>query len=164
MCYALHNTAFRLNREKRHFGPTSINYLGLVVNDSGILPLPDKLSAVQQSPEPSALKNLLSFLGLASCFRRFVPHFASIAAPLSDLVHKHILLTWEPAQIQASETIKSKLTNPPVLNYFHDDWIIDVHTDASSVGVGTTLTQKDPEGAEHVVAFASQKLSGAEKQ
>lgn len=54
-------------------------YLGHVIS---ITPDPAKVQKVQEFPVPTDISKLRQFLGLASYYRKFVPAFAKIAAPL----------------------------------------------------------------------------------
>lgn len=60
------------------------------------------------------------------------------------------------------ELIKSELVNVPILIAPDLSKLFKVQTDASDIGLGAVLTQ-DIEGIEHVVAYASCLLRGAEK-
>lgn len=57
------------------------------------------------------------FVGLAGYYKDFIPNFAAIAAPLSDLIHKGQpdRVKWGESQDKAYQTIKFHLTNEPIL-------------------------------------------------
>ena len=76
----------KLNPSKCNFFQPEIKYLGYVVSACGILTSPDKVKGVQEWPKPKYLKDLRSFLGFASYYRRFVHRFAQIAKPLYNLI------------------------------------------------------------------------------
>jgi len=60
----------RLN--KCSFLQEKIQYLGYEVSFNGIQPNSDNIDVINNFPIPKNAKDVQSFLGLASCFRRFV--------------------------------------------------------------------------------------------
>ena len=59
--------------------------------------------------------------------------------------------------------LTKKLCSGPVLSYPQLDRKFFLQTDASDQGLGAILAQKDSQGNEHVVAYASRTLSDREK-
>ena len=71
-----------------------VDYLGHVSTSEGLSPNPARIKAVQAFPVPTDIKELRQILGLASYYRRFVPAFARVAAPLHALVRKSVAFEW----------------------------------------------------------------------
>ena len=151
-----------LNSKKCHFGERQTIVLGHLVDRHGVRPDPHKIEAVTSFTAPQSVKELRSFLGLCSYFRRFVPKFADIAYPLTRLLHKDVPFQWTPDCASAFRHLKFLLTSSPILRHFCPSAPIEVHTDASSVGVGAVLIQRHSL-KEHVIAYASRSLSKAEQ-
>ena len=61
------------------------SYLGHVVGSREVKPELDKVKAVREFPRPVTKKDMHSFLGQTGYYRKFIPSYASIAAPLPDL-------------------------------------------------------------------------------
>jgi hypothetical protein len=137
-------------------------FLGYQVTQGGILPDPDRIKHVQEWGTPKRAKDVRSFVGLCSYYRRFVPHFASIAEPLHRLMGKNSEFKWSPEADNAFKMLKQKLTSAPIL--IAPDWTqpFILHTDASKFGLGAVLAQNIG-GEEKVVAYASKSLNKAQQ-
>ena len=60
-------------------------FLGHRVNAEGLFTDPEKVEAIRGWPTPVCLREVRAFLDLCSYYRKFVPQFAEIAAPLHTL-------------------------------------------------------------------------------
>ena len=162
----LHEAGLTVNLQKCSFFCTRVTYLGHVISGEGVAPDPVKVQRVVDWPTPRSAKDLTSFLGLASYFRKYIPQFATVAAPLYFLTQKHIQFQWTDAADAAFQSLKRLLTTAPVVA-FPDfgpgagEFILD--TDASHRGVGGCLLQVDREGRERVIAYGSKALTKAQR-
>ena len=146
---------------KCHIGLSQVTYLGHVFSAAGMGPDPHKVSAVRDWMTPTDQASLRSFLGLASYYRRYIPCFANLAAPLYHLTNKGVTFDWNSTCQSAFNNLKDALIQAPILKYpdftplakpFH------LYTDASATGIGAVLEQSS-----HVVAYVSRALSKAEQ-
>lgn len=151
----LRNHKFQVKRSKCQFGASEIAFLGHIVNGEGVKPDPENIAAIVDCPAPSNLTQVLSFLGLANYYRKFIEGFAEMARPLHDLTKKDVPFVFGPLQTSAFERLKVALTSSPLLAHpkFDRGWIINV--DASAVGWGATLNQTGDDARVHPVAFVS---------
>ena len=120
----------------------SVKFLGHIVSEQGVSCDPDKISAVQSCERPTNKTETRHFLGLASYYCQFIPHFATIAAPLHALTSTHTKFSWSDECEEAFNQLKTLLTTAPVLSFPNPDegeFILD--TDASNVGLGAVLSQ-----------------------
>ena len=74
--------------KKCDFAKPEVRYLGHVLGRGLIRPQQDKVQAIRDCSPPQTKKGVRSFLGLVGWYQRFVPDFATRAAPLSDLTRK----------------------------------------------------------------------------
>lgn len=154
-----------VNWKKCEFCRPSLKYLGFVVDQQGLRTDPDKVSAILNYPTPKNTTEVRRLIGLVSWYRRFIENFATLAAPISNLLHgrkKGQPISWNADSEQAFQEIKKKLTSAPVLASpdFSQPFIIQC--DASDYGVGAILYQ-DCDGLEHPIAYASKALTKTQK-
>ena len=76
----------KIKPKKMYFFQSSVVFLGHVLSKNGISPNPEKVSKVEDRLVPKSAKEVHSFLGLASYYRRFIPQFAKWANPLHELI------------------------------------------------------------------------------
>ena len=112
---------------------------------------------------PSDLKSLRSFLGLASYYRRFIPHFSSVADPLHALTRKDAPFEWTAECENSFHTLKRLLTNAPILCFpdFSKKFLLE--TDASGIGLGAVLAQQQDDDTVRPLAYASRSLQQHER-
>jgi hypothetical protein len=94
-----------------------LEYLGYIVSREGIRASPDKTKAVRNYPIPKNVKEVRSFLGLVSFYRRLVPRFAQMAKPMSELLRKDAPFVWTERQQSAFEALKAALCSEQVFAY-----------------------------------------------
>ena len=153
----------KLKPSKCKFVRKEVEYLGHVVTSSGLRPNARLTEAIQGFSRPEDVGAVRRFLGLASYYRRFIPRFAKIAHPLHGLTTKNAPFDWTSACETAFTTLKSKLVSPPVLAYRSFDKDFTLETDASILGLGAVLSQKQDDSRSHPIAYASRALNRAEK-
>ena len=71
-------TGLMLKEIKCNFLRRHIQYFGHHISETGIEPLPEKLSSLQDMPLPRYPKEVKQFLCLAIYYRKFLSHFADI--------------------------------------------------------------------------------------
>ncbi|UYV66605.1 hypothetical protein LAZ67_4002285 [Cordylochernes scorpioides] len=152
----------RLNDKKCRFAFEELEILGYITSKHGIKPAEHNIKAVRNFPRPKKVKEVQSFLGMCSYYRKFIKDFSKIADPLTNLIKKGVSFTWTERQEEAFQTLKTALLSPPILGHFNPNAPTYVHTDASNIGIGATLVQ-DIGGEEKVISYLSRTLSKAEQ-
>ncbi|GBG78058.1 hypothetical protein CBR_g25995 [Chara braunii] len=135
-----------LNLEKSEFGRDSVIYLGHRLSANGLEPDATKVEVIRKWPQPANVRELRSFLGLASYYRKFVPKFSVIAHPLSRLTGKNVAYAWCEKCETAFQALIEALVSHHVLCIANPNLTFVVTTDASQFGIGAVLQQDDGDG------------------
>lgn len=159
----LSGAGLTLGWDKCRLGAEKLKYLGYLVTPRGLHVDPEKVSAVVDYPVPKTPKNIRQFLGLVSWYRRFIPDFASVAAPLTKLTRKGQEWLWGAEQDGAFRELKGRLVKAPILSCPDFGRPFLLQTDASTTGVGAILSQVFEDG-ERPIAYASRALTSAERK
>ena len=177
----------KIKPKKCQFFDTSVLFLGHILSAKGISANPEKVEKVKTWPVPKNIKEVQSFLGLASYYRQFIDKFAKKARCLHELVgptsNKHRkartkreknnpttvtqieqrTFEWMMKHQEAFDALKEALSTAPVLGYpnFSREFILEI--DASLNGLGTVLSQQGKDGQIHVIAYVSCSLHPSER-
>ena len=134
-----------------------------------MLPAQEGIKGIITMALPTTVTGICKFIGATGYFCCFIKNFARIAKPLNDLIScKNSKLKNHPIQLtdaalQAFHKLKKKCVTAPVLAFTDLEKPFLLETDASSVGLGAVLQQKQEDGKYHPVTYASKALHGSEK-
>ena len=156
----LRDEGLTIQSGKSQIGMTNCQFLGHTVGHSTITPQEAKLVAIRNYPQPSRKTRVRSFLRMTDYYHHFIPHFSSVAAPLTDLTKKAgpDPVEWSTDCTQAFRRLKELLCTCPVLLAPDYAKTFILQTDASQRGIGAVLSQEDDTGNNHPVAFYSRKM------
>jgi hypothetical protein len=157
----LEGAGLKLKASKCHFCCTEVEYLGHLITQEGVRADPAKLKVISAWPIPQTVQEVQSFLGLTGYYRKLIRNYAMFEAPLRKVTRDDQVFHMGPDQIKAFETLKQALVSDPVIALpdFSGKSKIEIHTDASDLGIGAVLTQIDEQGKERVIRYASRMLS-----
>jgi hypothetical protein len=158
----LSKAGLTLRESKCEFCQPELRYLGYVVNRQGLNVDPSKVSAVVDMPRPRGVRDVRRIIGMMSWYRRFVPNFLTMVAPLTNLTKKKTRFTWSSECERAFVDVKNALINAPILSCPDFEHPFTLQCDASDVGIGAVLTQ-NIDGHERVVCYLSGALLPAEQ-
>ena len=99
----------KLKWSKCSFMKLHIEYLGHLISENGLEPMPDKLSAIKEMPVPRSPKEIKQFLGLVGYYRKFIPRFSDVAKPLMRLTKHDTLFQWCTKCEFAFQSLKNTL-------------------------------------------------------
>jgi len=151
-----------LRMPKCRFLRKTVEYLGHEIKPGRLGVMNAHMRALREAHFPTTRTQVRSFVGMCNVFRRFVPNFARMAAPLTDLMGSTAPVLVPPAtplQQQALDLLKEALTTPPVLALPRRGrkYVLDV--DACGTQVGAALLQEQDDGKLQPVAYISRRLA-----
>ena len=159
----LRDAGLKLKPAKCRLAQERVKYLGYVVSQEGLSVDEDKVKAVRNFPRPTSVKQVRSFVGLTSYYRRFIPQYAKVAGPLHQLTHSDVPFCWSEECERSFNCLKELLTEAPVLITPDFAKPFRLETDASLAGLGAVLAQESMDQTIRPVAYASHTLQGSEK-
>ena len=155
---------------KCRFFQQQVKFLGFVFSAEGRAVDSSKTAALCQMSPPTTVHGLQRWLGMINYYSSFIPKYAHMVAPLTELLKGHphgskprsaAKLEWSDLHQKAFEQVVAALAKPPILKLFDPSCPSRVAADASSVAIGGVLEQEHGDHW-HPVAFYSRKLSPAE--
>ena len=111
----LQDSGIHLREEKCHIGQGQVEYLGHVVDGTGIHPTEDKVQAIKEAPVPKDITQLRAFVGLINYYGKFIPQVATHMAPLYKLMENNHKCSWTEECHNAYLKCKEMLTCDAVL-------------------------------------------------
>ncbi|GFX80609.1 retrovirus-related Pol polyprotein from transposon 297 [Trichonephila clavipes] len=162
----LRSAKLHIKPSKCQFAQEYVKYLGHLIGQGLRTPGELKVQVIKDFPIPTNKTQVRAFLGLSGYYRRYIPEFSVIAAPLTVLLkgrNRKSTVDWNSSCQNAFEELKTRLSKNPVLYSpdFTKPFIIQC--DASNLGIGVVLSQVC-ENEEHPIMFLSKMLSLAEQK
>lgn len=160
----LADAGLTISPNKSYFCCKRLEFLGYVLSEEGLSANPEKVSALHNFPRPETAKEARRFIGAAGWYRKFIPDFAEVSAPIHDLYkgNKKGKIEWTEAAEQAFLILKQRLTSTPVLAMADYTLPFKIYSDASLLAGAAVLTQEFPEG-ERVIQYFSKKFTRPEQ-
>ena len=153
-----------MQKPKCRFMAPSVIYLGHMIDQHGLRPLKEKVTAVQDAPDPTNVSELKSYQELLMYYSKFLPNMAQELAPLYRLLRKDVHWRWNDEEKKAFQASKELLTSSLLLVHFDPDLDLMLMCDASSYGVGAVLAHHMPDGSERPIGYASSSLTAAQRK
>ena len=150
----------KLNPDKSKMFQTEVLWLGYKVSSHGVKLDQEKIKPIQSLPAPTSVKQVQKFLGSMNYYRRFLRQFATMAAPLYDLLKKGKKFNWTKECQESFDKLKAALTSSPVLgvpDVSDKNRSYQVTIDSSKRGQGAVLTQ-EISGTRRVIAYWSRAV------
>lgn len=153
----------KINPYKCNFFRSEVTFLGHKCTSKGLLPDEKKIDTIKNYTNPFDKDSVRRFVAFANYYRRFIPNFATIAAPLNYLTRKNVKFNWSNQCQESFEKIKNALISPNILQYpdLTKNFLITV--DASKLGCGAILSQSF-NGNDLPICYASKSFTESEQK
>lgn len=160
----------KLKGAKCHLGVTELQYLGFHISAKGITLTDERKEAILIYPFPQDTTGLQRFNGFVNYFRKFIPHFSELMAPLTTLASASVPFQWNADIQEAFDQVRQAIANVTTLSLPKYDRLLffSIETDASDIALGGVLKQHlisesdDPDV--EIVAFISYKFKPVEQR
>ena len=159
----LRDKGLTVNVDKCELNMSHLVFMGHVLSSKGIGPAEVKVKAIVETREPETVSEVKSFLGLVTFSSRYIPDFSTVSEPLRRLTKCNQPFVWGPEQKQAFEKLKNLVSQADTLGYYDINASTQVIADASPVGLGAVLVQKQNDEY-RVISYASRSLSDVERR
>ena len=140
----LSTSGFTIKPSKMFVGFSQVEFLGHVVGNGTQRPQVDKLTKILKLEIPKTKKQVQSLLGLLNYYRKFIPNFAQLLKPITDLVKKNKpnKVQWNEQCSGSFEKIKTLFSSEPILILPDMTKTFTVRADASDLAIGAVLLQE----------------------
>lgn len=152
-----------INPDKCFFAVEGGELLGFMVDKHGIHPEPGKLTKFAERPLPVTAKEVRSFVQAASYYRRLLPEFTSVAAPLYGMLKKEAVIQWSEEELAACEKLRELMVAAMLIR--NPDWNehFFVSIEVTDISLEYNLFQFHADtGLYHPVYFAGRLMKGYE--
>ncbi len=141
----LNERTLYVKKSKSRFETKKIEFLNYIIQFEQIKKNSRKTDALRNWPSPKWVKKVQVFLRLTNYYQKFVPNYAKIAEPLTQLTHKNERWHWDKEQKNAFHTLKKSLSETAHLRILNLTCEKVLKTDASDFTVDTCLYQIEDE-------------------
>ena len=144
------------------FDAPKMEFLGMIIGQGKVEMDNKKLEAIKKWKPPTMVKGVRSLIGFANFYRKFIPNFSNIVAPLNLLTRKNEPWNWTSLQQTAFEELKRIFSSAPILQIPNVSQPFSIVTDASLLAAGAILLQPDANQDLHSCAYFSQTFTLAQ--
>ena len=139
---------------KTIFNAPQMEFLGMIIGQGKVEMDRKKPEAIRNWKPPTSVKAVRSFTRFANFYRKFIPNFSDIIAPLNLLTQKNEPWSWTPLQQRAFDRLKNIFSSAPVLQIPDVVCPFSIMTDTSLLAAGAVLLQMDTNKDLHPVPIS----------
>ena len=150
----------KLNAAKTVLGVPELKHLGFVVNEHGCKVDSDRIRVLTHLPRPRTVKQVQALVGAFNFVRAWVPRFSTVASPLTGMK----VFSWGAEEEASLVALQAAVASSGMLYCLDYTRAITLRCDASAVGCGGVLLQRDELGRERPIAWVSKKFTAVERR
>ena len=161
----LREYGLKMKREKCDFFKKHLQYIGHLISEEGFEPLPEKIKSIKNMTPLKTTKEVKQFLGLAGYYWKFVPRFADLSRPLTNLTRQNVEFEWMEKCQKSFDNLRELLIKDPILWYPDPNKDYTLFTDTSKFGYTGILMQEYEEDSVtkyHPVCYVSELFRGSQ--
>ena len=152
-----------LNKQKYELFINKVEFFGFVFSEKDITPSQTKIESIQNTPPPTNISELRSFLGMGNYLSRFIPNYSMRIYPLLELTKRNIPWLWTHKHQTIFNDLKTELISPKAMSYYDPSLNSLIITDASPVGISAILLQQSSDSSYRIIAYSSRTVTPIEQ-
>lgn len=152
----------KLNQDKCNIDTKSCVFLGFRIDKHGCHVTDDRIEAIRAFRNPQNLAEIRSFIGLMNFVDKFIVNRADKVQHLQRMIRDKKFEWTQEAEEEFNFMKKEALSAITTLAFYDPSDDIELYVDASFVGLGAILVQRDKKNKPRIVACASKALSRTE--
>lgn len=149
-------------QEKCQFGIKRDIYLGMIIEHNKIKMNPIKLRGITNWKAPEKVKEVRGFLEFCNFYRQFIPNFAKVSQPLTNLTKKDLPWNWTKECRDAFKQLKSEFLKASILQMPDNTKQCQIDCDASLFATAAVLKQQNDNGEWMPCGYVSYTFSSQE--
>ena len=157
------NSKLTVKLSKCLFACSIVTYLGHNIGNGSMMPIKAKVQSLLSMPRPSDKKCLKSFLGAVGYYQRYIPKYADLTSPLTEILKEKSKFVWSSDAEKAFVDLKEVLTSDAVLTIADYLKPFVLFVDASNVAVSVVLAQRNELNLFMPIAYISKKLTKCQR-
>ena len=138
-------------------------FLGHEIGKNTIKTIPSKIEP-SKIPSPKEKKDVMQFLGSVNFFSKFIENIHIYLKPLYTLLHDDVKFQWTPELEKIFQDVKNSMTANTELTIPSTKHPFFITVDASLVGLGAVLFQRNEDNKMKVISYNSGILNTQEQK
>ena len=153
----------KIRPDKCAFAQERVEYLGFIVDGSGVSINPKYRDKILNIPEPKSIPQIRRFVGMVQFLHQFIPNLQQQLSVFHQMLGKNQKFKWDPLHVNAFNNIKQTVMNANMVYHPDPNRSFEVFCDASIDGIGAVLLQRDHDGKPHPVSFCSKLFNATQR-